>query len=165
MNDDEDDEVTKELYENVNVNLGYKDTEMTNVDQGASEQQNVSQESGFEQVEEDAHVTLTLVLDTQKADKLVQSSYVSSDFISKLLNLENPSPSDNEIASLMETIDRHAMAVPEIRSGFTTTIPPPPLFFNPLPQQTTPTPTPTTSETITSFPLLLDFSSVFRFND
>ncbi|GKD16489.1 hypothetical protein Tco_1205647, partial [Tanacetum coccineum] len=28
-----------------------------------------------------------------------------------------------------------------------------------------PTPTPTTSEAITSFPSLLDFSSVFRFND
>ncbi|GJU71101.1 hypothetical protein Tco_1262506 [Tanacetum coccineum] len=106
MNDDEDDEVTKELYEDVNVNLGNEDTKMTDDDQA-----------------------------------------------------------DNEIASLMETSARHAMAVPEIRSGFTTTIPPPPLFFNPLPQQTTPTPTPTTSETITSFPLLLDFSSVFRFND
>ncbi|GJW79826.1 hypothetical protein Tco_0143801 [Tanacetum coccineum] len=69
---------------------------MTNADQGASEQQNVSQESGFEQVEEDAHVTLTLVLDTQKADELVQSSSVSSDFTSKLLNLVNPSPVDNE---------------------------------------------------------------------
>ncbi|GKG42982.1 hypothetical protein Tco_0479666, partial [Tanacetum coccineum] len=103
MNDDEDDEVTKELYEDVDVNLGYKDTEMTNANQGASEQKNVSQESGFEQVEEDAHVTLTPVLDTQKADKPVQSSSISSDFTSKLLNLENPSPTDNEIASLMET--------------------------------------------------------------
>ncbi|GKA16232.1 hypothetical protein Tco_0695979 [Tanacetum coccineum] len=63
MDDEEDDEVTKELYKDVNVNLGNEDTEMTNVDQGASEQQNVSQESGFEQVEEDAHVTLTPVLD------------------------------------------------------------------------------------------------------
>ncbi|GJY95160.1 hypothetical protein Tco_0511521 [Tanacetum coccineum] len=46
-----------------------------------------------------------------------------------------------------------------------TTIPPPPYFFNPLPQQATPTPTPTTSEATTSFPALLDFSSVFKFND
>ncbi|GJZ90772.1 hypothetical protein Tco_0662699 [Tanacetum coccineum] len=52
--EDEDDEVTKELYEDVNVNLGNEDTDMTNADQGASEQQNVSQESGFEQVKEDA---------------------------------------------------------------------------------------------------------------
>ncbi|GKC16061.1 hypothetical protein Tco_1012843 [Tanacetum coccineum] len=84
MDDEEDDEVTKELYKDVN------------------------------QVEEDAHVTLTLVLDAQKTDEPVQSSCVSSDFTSKLLNLENPSPADNEIASLMETSARHAMAVPEI---------------------------------------------------
>ncbi|GJR67429.1 hypothetical protein Tco_0013494 [Tanacetum coccineum] len=37
----------------------------------------------------------------------MQSSFVSSDFTSKLLNLENPSPTDNEIASLMDTIVRH----------------------------------------------------------
>ncbi|GKG17337.1 hypothetical protein Tco_0362294, partial [Tanacetum coccineum] len=67
----------------------------------------------FEQVEEDAHVTITPVYDTQKADELVQSSYVSSDFTSKLLNLENPSPADNEIASLMETSTRHATVVPK----------------------------------------------------
>ncbi|GJV60072.1 hypothetical protein Tco_1466172 [Tanacetum coccineum] len=110
---------------------------MTNADQGATEQQNVSQQSGFEQVEEDAH----------------------------LLNLENPSPADNEIASLMETSARHAMAVLENTSGFTTTIPPPPPFFNPLLQQATPTPSPTTFEATTSFPSLKDFASVFKFNE
>ncbi|GJU27210.1 hypothetical protein Tco_1165831 [Tanacetum coccineum] len=165
MDEEEDHEVTKELYDDVNVNLGNEDTDMTNADQGASEQQNVSQESGFEQVEEDAHVTLTLVLDTQKVDEPVKSSSVSSDFTSKLLNLENPSPTDNEIASLLDTTARHATAVLEITSSFTTTIPPPPLFFNPLLQQATPTPTPKTSETTTSFPSLLDFSFVFRFNN
>ncbi|GJT12016.1 hypothetical protein Tco_0859058 [Tanacetum coccineum] len=126
VDDEEDDEVIKELYDDVNVNLGNDDTEMTDADQGASEQQNVSQESGFKQIEEDSHVTLTPVIDAQKADKPVQSSFVSSDFTSKLLNLENPSPDDNEIASLMETLDRHATAIPEITSGFTTTTPPPP---------------------------------------
>ncbi|GJX04174.1 hypothetical protein Tco_0190090, partial [Tanacetum coccineum] len=165
MYDDKDDKVTKELYEDVNLNLGNEHTEITNADQGASEQQNVSQESGFEQVEEDAHVTLTPVLDTQKADEPVQSSSVSSNFTSKLLNLKNPSPADNEIASLMETSARHATVVLEFTSGFTTTIPPPPLFFNPLLQHETPTPTPTTSEATTLFPLLLDFTSVFKFNE
>ncbi|GJZ30106.1 hypothetical protein Tco_0575153, partial [Tanacetum coccineum] len=159
MNDDEDDEVTKELYEDVNVNLGNEDTEMTNADQGASEQQNVSQESGFEQVEEDAHVTLTPVLDAQKADEPVQSSSVSSNFTSKLQNLENPSLADNEITLLMET------SAPEITSGFTTTIPLPPSFFNPLLQHATPAPTPTTSKATTSFTSLLDFASVFKFNE
>ncbi|GJT63456.1 hypothetical protein Tco_1006989 [Tanacetum coccineum] len=133
MYDDEDDEVTKELYEDVNVNLGNEATKMTNADQGASEQQN-------------------------KADEPVQSSSVSSNFTSKLLNLENPSAGDNEIALLMETSARHATVVPENTSGFTTTIPPPPRFFNPLLQQATPTPTPTNFEATTSFPSLLDFS-------
>nr|GEX39918.1 hypothetical protein [Tanacetum cinerariifolium] len=126
MDDDEDDEVTKELYEDVNVNLGNEDTEMADADRGASKQQNVSLKSGFEQVEEDAHVTITSVLDTQKANEHIQSSSVSSDFTRKLLNLENPSPADNEIALLMETFARHTTAVPKITSGFTTTIPPPP---------------------------------------
>ncbi|GKB41224.1 hypothetical protein Tco_0886166 [Tanacetum coccineum] len=101
--DDEDDEVTKELYEDVNVNLGNEDTEMTNVDQG-----------------DDEHV---------------KSSSVSSDFTRKLLNLKNPSPADNEIASLMETSARHATAIPEITSA------------------------------TTSFTSLLDFASVFKFNE
>ncbi|GKE70642.1 hypothetical protein Tco_1528714, partial [Tanacetum coccineum] len=46
-----------------------------------------------------------------------------------------------------------------------TTVPPPPLLFNPLQPQTTPTPTPTTAETTTSNPALLDFASVFKFNE
>ncbi|GKC17535.1 hypothetical protein Tco_1014317 [Tanacetum coccineum] len=108
MDDEEDDEVTKELYKDVNVNLGNEDTEMTDADQGALEQQNVSHESGFEQVDKDAHVTLTPVLDTQKANEPVQSSSVSSDFTSKLLNLEkfftlrsyNSTSSDSPSSSL-----------------------------------------------------------------
>nr|GEV17531.1 hypothetical protein [Tanacetum cinerariifolium] len=118
------DEITKELYKEVNMNLGNDDNEMTNADKGGSGQQNVSQGSGFEQVEEDAHVALTTILQTHKTDEPVQSSSVSFDFISKLLNLENPSLADNEIASLMET------SVPEITSCFTTTIPLPPMFNN-----------------------------------
>ncbi|GKC58085.1 hypothetical protein Tco_1085683, partial [Tanacetum coccineum] len=62
-----------------------------------------------------------------KADELVQSSSVSSDFTSKLLNLVNPSPVDNECF-----IDGNLSP-----SCYVTT----------------------------SFPSLLDFSSVFRFND
>ncbi|GKE83895.1 hypothetical protein Tco_1557637 [Tanacetum coccineum] len=123
MYNDEDDEVTKELYEGVNVNLG------------------------------------------NKADEPVQSSSISSDFRSKLLNLENPSPADNEIALLMETSDHHATEIPENTSSFTTTILPPPPFFNPLEQEATPTPTPTTSETTTSLPALPDFTYVFKFNE
>ncbi|GKC13761.1 hypothetical protein Tco_1010543, partial [Tanacetum coccineum] len=63
MYDEEDDKVTKELYDDVNVNLGNEDTDMTIDNQGASDQQNVSQESGFEHsfgksvhVEEPSHI-------------------------------------------------------------------------------------------------------------
>nr|GEX65231.1 hypothetical protein [Tanacetum cinerariifolium] len=91
-----DPNLINELYEDVNVNLENDDAEMTDANQGGSEQQNVSQESGFEQEEEDAHVTLTSFFDAQKADEPFQSSPVSSDFTSKFLNLENPSLANNE---------------------------------------------------------------------
>nr|GFD17141.1 hypothetical protein [Tanacetum cinerariifolium] len=45
--DEENDEVLKELYKDVNVNLEKDDVEMTNANQGGSEQKNVSQESGL----------------------------------------------------------------------------------------------------------------------
>ncbi|GJU80438.1 hypothetical protein Tco_1282803 [Tanacetum coccineum] len=166
MDDEEDDEVIKDLYDDVNVKLGNDDTKMTDDDQGASEQQNVSQESGFEKEEEDAHVTLTPVLDAQKADEPVQSSSVSSDFTSKLLNLENPSPVDNEIASLLETSTHNTTAIPKVISGFTTTTPLPTHFFNPLQQQQTPTTfTGTTSINLTvTLPEIPNFASVFKFD-
>ncbi|GJT46343.1 hypothetical protein Tco_0955058 [Tanacetum coccineum] len=80
FNDEEDDddyakEETKEeiydaeeLYRDVNVNLRKEDVEITDVDQGGADQHNVSQDSGFEQVEEDARATLTAVHDTQKTE-------------------------------------------------------------------------------------------------
>ncbi|GKB25277.1 hypothetical protein Tco_0864678 [Tanacetum coccineum] len=142
MDEDEDDEVTKELYRDVNINLGNKDVEMTNVDQGGEEQHNVSQDLRFQQEEEDAHVTLTTVHETQKTAGREQSSFVSSDFTSKLLNLDNTPPCLNEAR-----------------------IPPLPSSFIPFPQQTTPTPSPINSEATTSFTAFPDFSSVFRFND
>ncbi|GKB26411.1 hypothetical protein Tco_0865812 [Tanacetum coccineum] len=135
MDDEEDDEVIKELYDDVN------------------------------QEEEDAHVTLTPVIEAHKADEPIQSSSVSSDFTSKLLNLENPSPVDNEIASLLETSAHHETAIPEITYGFTTTTPPPTPFFNPLLQQQTPTFTTTTSKNPTvTLPKIPNFASVFKFD-
>nr|GEW50358.1 hypothetical protein [Tanacetum cinerariifolium] len=121
-------------------------------------------ESGFEQEEEDTHVTLTPVLDTQKTSGLTQRSSVSFKFTSKLLNLDNPSPADNEIAFLMDTTTHHATSIPEITSSFTTPTPLPPLFFNPLLQQATTTLTPTSLETTTSLPALPNFAYVFKFN-
>nr|GEU87220.1 hypothetical protein [Tanacetum cinerariifolium] len=74
IDEEEEDEVTKELYDDVNVNLGNDDTKMINADK---------------------------VLDAQKTGGPTQSSSVSSDFTSKLLNLDNPSLADNEVASLL----------------------------------------------------------------
>ncbi|GKE31647.1 hypothetical protein Tco_1450969, partial [Tanacetum coccineum] len=163
-NEEEKDDA-EELYRDVNVNLRKEDVEMTDADQGGADKHNVSQESGFEQVEEDAHVTLTAIHDTQKTEGSIQSSSVSFEFTDKFLNFENTSPADNKIASLMDTTVRHeepssqtssvfivpVTVIPEIMSAFTTTIPPPP--------------TPTSSEVTTLFLALPDFSSVFKFND
>nr|GEY67313.1 hypothetical protein [Tanacetum cinerariifolium] len=111
--DNEDDEEVKELYDDVNVNLGNVDAKMTVADQRTTEQ-HVSQE------EEDAHVTLTHVHDARKAGEPLQSSSVSSDFTSKFLNLKNPALTNTEIASLMKT------------SASQDTIPPtPPTLFIP----------------------------------
>ncbi|GKA71626.1 hypothetical protein Tco_0777765 [Tanacetum coccineum] len=103
MYDEEDDEVTKELYDDVNVNLGNEDTDMTIADQGASDQQNVSQ---------------------------FKNGASRGRLLIKLLNLDNPSHADNEIASLMDTTTQHATIIPEITSSFTTTVPPPPPFLH-----------------------------------
>nr|GFB21383.1 hypothetical protein [Tanacetum cinerariifolium] len=54
-----------------------------------------------------------------------QCSFVSSDFTSELINLNNPFPTDTTIASLIDITVHH-----EITSA--TTILPPPPFFNPL---------------------------------
>ncbi|GJR00771.1 hypothetical protein Tco_0523755 [Tanacetum coccineum] len=56
------------------------------------------------------------------------------------------------------------MVIPETSSADASTIPriiPP---ITPLPQQSTPTPAPTTETTTTSIPALPDFSSLFRFD-
>nr|GEY26313.1 hypothetical protein [Tanacetum cinerariifolium] len=66
MDEEEYDEVTKELYKDLNVNLGNNDAKMTDAGQSGVDQQNASQQSGFEQEDEDTHVILTHVLDTQK---------------------------------------------------------------------------------------------------
>nr|GEU85699.1 hypothetical protein [Tanacetum cinerariifolium] len=141
MDEEDEDDVTYELYEDLNINLGNKDADMNNAEQGGEDQHNASYESGFVQEEKDAHVTLTTVQD--KTEGPMQSSSISSDFTSKLLNIDNPSPYVNEIASMMNTA----------------TIPLTPPPFNPSPQQTTLTTIPTTSDATPSIPDLPYFSS------
>ncbi|GJT24560.1 hypothetical protein Tco_0894497 [Tanacetum coccineum] len=105
-NEEEKDDA-EELYRDVNVNLRKEDVEMTYADQGGADQHNVSQVSRFEHVEEDAHVTLTVVHDTHNTEGPMQGSSVSFDFTDKLPNFKNVSSADNEIASLMDTTIRH----------------------------------------------------------
>ncbi|GJR20602.1 hypothetical protein Tco_0969129 [Tanacetum coccineum] len=105
----------------------------------------------------------TPVLDAQKTDDPVQSSSVSLDFTSKLLNLDISPPRLDETSSQTSSLYTiPVIAIPEIISA--TTVPPPPPFFNPLQQEATPTPTPTTSEATTSTHALPNFDSVFKFN-
>ncbi|GKE74063.1 hypothetical protein Tco_1536104 [Tanacetum coccineum] len=146
-NDDSDHERTEsDIDENLNLNQSNEEhkeeeeeeyvDEFTNEEDNADNakedmkkrwmmlrnyQHNISQESGFEYVEEDAHVTLTPIHDTQKTERPMQSSYLSSDFIDKLLNFENASPANNEIASLMDTTIRHEE--PSRKTSFLYTVP------------------------------------------
>ncbi|GKF16933.1 hypothetical protein Tco_0061851, partial [Tanacetum coccineum] len=104
------DEEYKELYKDVNVSLkdakhkeeGKGDLEMT--DAGRDD---VSQEKSYEQVKDDAHVTLTAAYVIQKTEGPMQSSSVSSDFASQFLNLDNVPPVENEVVSMMNVKVRH----------------------------------------------------------
>nr|GEU31331.1 retrovirus-related Pol polyprotein from transposon TNT 1-94 [Tanacetum cinerariifolium] len=115
-----------------------------NDDEG-EDQQNASHESGFvQEEEEDAHVTLTTVHD--KTESPLQSSSISSDFTSKLLNLDDPSSDINSMTN-------------------TSTVPPPPLLVYPsshpttIPQQQTPDSTTTTTNPIMTLPKIPNFAS------
>nr|GEV87163.1 Gag-Pol polyprotein [Tanacetum cinerariifolium] len=98
-----------------------------------------------EQVVEDAHVTLT---SSQKTEGSKQSSSISSDIASKFLNLDNVPP----------VVDEFAFTAP------IPTVPPTITMITPLLQLMIPSPVPTTASTTTLIPTLLDFSSLFRFD-
>nr|GEV58227.1 hypothetical protein [Tanacetum cinerariifolium] len=149
MCEEEDDDVAKELYGDLIITQGLRDTDMTNVEQGGVDKPNYSHESGFVHKEEDAHVTLTTVHD--KTEGPLQSSSVSSNFTSKLLNLEDPSP---DINSLMDT----------------STVPQPPPPVNPsshltiIPQQQTPDSITATTNPMMTLPEIPNFASLFQFD-
>nr|GEZ70030.1 hypothetical protein [Tanacetum cinerariifolium] len=103
----------EDVDERVHTPLEYELTD----DEKIHDKENIDDEDRMDDEEED-----------EKTDEPVLNSSVSSNFTSKLLNLENPSPADNEITSLMDTTAHHATSVPKITSSFTTTIPPPRLF-------------------------------------
>ncbi|GJW86421.1 hypothetical protein Tco_0161761 [Tanacetum coccineum] len=179
----DDDEEYEELYKDVNVRLkdvehkeeGKRDADMTDAGRDG-----VSQEKSYEQVEDDAHVTLTVAYVTQKTKGPMQSSFVSFDFASEFLNLDNVPPTDNEVVSMMNVKVRHeepstrtpslltipVTIFPKTSIAATTTTPSTILPITPLLQLSTPTPTPapTTKTTTTSIYVLPYFSSLFGFD-
>ncbi|GKB50410.1 hypothetical protein Tco_0901163 [Tanacetum coccineum] len=153
----DDDEEYEELYKDVNVRL--KDVEHEEERKGDAEMTNAGRDDGtnettYELVKDDEHVILTTVHETQKTKVPLQSSSISSDFATQFLNLDNPSPADTEINSMMNIDVRH-----EEPSTQT-----PPLLTIPVMSTPTPTFAPTTETTTTSIPALLDFSSLFGFD-
>ncbi|GJW63600.1 hypothetical protein Tco_0115484 [Tanacetum coccineum] len=108
----------------------------------------------------------------------LQSSSISSDFATQFLNLDNPSPADTEINSMINIDVRHeepstltpplftilVTVIHETSSAATSTIPPPIPLFIPIPQTSTPTSAPTTETTTTSILALPNFSSLFEFD-
>ncbi|GJR31613.1 hypothetical protein Tco_1107845 [Tanacetum coccineum] len=165
-NDGNDDKVDSDRTESDREeipNLNQSNVEQTEEEEyRGEEQQNVSQVSSFEQVEEDFHVIVTPVLDAQKTDDPVQSSFVSFDFTSELLNLDNTPPHLDDTSSQTSSLFTvQVTAIPEITSA--TTVPPPPSSFNPLPQQATHTLI--TFEATTSTPALPDYPFVFKFKE
>ncbi|GJR70522.1 putative ribonuclease H-like domain-containing protein [Tanacetum coccineum] len=130
-----------------------------------------SQEKSYEQVVEDAHVTITT---SQKTEGSKQSSSTSSDFASKFLILDHVPPVVDDVASLMNVKTHQedsstqappllsvlVMAILKTSSVLATTIPLTIIMITPLPQLTTPSLAPTTISSTTSIPALPDFSSL-----
>ncbi|GJW31102.1 hypothetical protein Tco_0051134, partial [Tanacetum coccineum] len=109
VSEEEYDRIDEELYKDVNVKL--KEVEHGEEEKGDvvindASHDNVTQEKTYDQDEDDAHVTLIVVHDTQKNKVPLQSSYILSDFATQFLNLDNVSPADTEIISMMN-IDVH----------------------------------------------------------
>nr|GEV85402.1 hypothetical protein [Tanacetum cinerariifolium]GEZ17650.1 hypothetical protein [Tanacetum cinerariifolium]GEZ17652.1 hypothetical protein [Tanacetum cinerariifolium]GEZ17668.1 hypothetical protein [Tanacetum cinerariifolium] len=110
VDEEENDRIDEELYKDVNMKWKYVehreegkgDAEMT--DAGHDD---VTQETTYDQVEDDAQLTLTAAHVTQKTKVTLQSSYVSSDFATQFLNLDNVPLADNEIISMMNVDVRH----------------------------------------------------------
>ncbi|GKD54884.1 hypothetical protein Tco_1288271 [Tanacetum coccineum] len=87
-----DDEEYDDLYKDVNVRskvAEHEEVRKGDVEMTDATHESGSQEKSYEQVVEDAHVTLTT---SQKTEGSKQSSYVSADFASKFLILDCDTP-------------------------------------------------------------------------
>ncbi|GJU77290.1 hypothetical protein Tco_1274360, partial [Tanacetum coccineum] len=146
--DNDDDDGDNDDDDDGNSDDHDDDKEFDNEFYEEEEEENIDDDETMYDKEDDE--VIKEIYDDVNTGDPTQSSSVSSDFTSKLLNLDNPSLVDNEIASLMDTTGQHATVIPEITSSFTTTVPPPPSFLHTLQQEATLAPTPTTFITTTS---------------
>ncbi|GJR41647.1 hypothetical protein Tco_1309750 [Tanacetum coccineum] len=167
-NDEESDDVIKGDKEIVQGEGA--DSEMIDAQQG-----NENLETTQEQVVEDAHMLIYTV--TKKTEVPVTISSRSSDLAFKFLNFLDIPHTDAEIVSPLDVLVHHEVprtqeptfltiliSVITESSHVYTNIPQSSQTFTPLPIITTPNP-PLTIETINPLSTLLDFSSVFQFND
>nr|GEV96781.1 hypothetical protein [Tanacetum cinerariifolium] len=146
----DDDEKYDELYKDVIVRL--KVTEHEEVWKGDAKMTNTthesaSQEKSYEQVIEDAHVTLT---SSQKTKVFMMNVKTPHDELSNQASPNLLVP----MTGIPETSSSYVMAV-------TLTIQP----FSSIPQMTIPTHVPTTEPTTSSIPALPYFVSLFRFDE
>ncbi|GJU09834.1 hypothetical protein Tco_1132230 [Tanacetum coccineum] len=180
--DEEMDYTTSQLYDDVDIRLN----EPVNTDKGFiqkegtdAEKLNVQQGNKnpeISQVIEDAHVTLSTV--AKKTEVLVTSSSHSFELVAKFLNFSDIPYTDAEIVSPIDVHVHHEVPSKQTPTLFTvhvsvitessliysTVISQSIPSFTPPPPQSTPTPPPTTEAT--NLPsALLDFASVFQFND
>nr|GEY99291.1 hypothetical protein [Tanacetum cinerariifolium] len=173
-----DDEEYDDLYKDVNVRskvAKHEEVGKRNVEMTDTTSESGSQEKSYEQVIEDAHLTLTT---SQKTEGLKQSSSVSSDFASKFLILDNVPPVVDEVASMMNVMVRQEesrtraplfLSVPVTTNPETSTVPAitVPLTIQPftsIPQQSTPTLEPPAEPSTTLIHDLPNFSSLFGFD-
>ncbi|GJZ39191.1 hypothetical protein Tco_0585754 [Tanacetum coccineum] len=180
--DDKMDYTTSQLYNDVDIRLnepvdsdkgfvqeGGTDAAMTNI-----QQRNENPE--ILQVIEDAHVTLSTI--PQKTEVLVTSSSHSSDLAAKFLNFSDIPYTDAEIVSPIDVHVHHevpsqqtptllivpVLVISDSSPVFSTVIPQYLPSFTSPPQQSTPTPPPTTAA-INPQSALPNFAYVFQFNN
>nr|GEW26812.1 hypothetical protein [Tanacetum cinerariifolium] len=186
-NDDDIDDITNDDDDDVDRDADGDneacDSERTDSDEDENPtlNQNDDEEEEYEEymVKKGKKMQKRLMLVMMVKTKVpLQRSSISSDFATQFLNLDKPSPVDTKINSMMNIDVCHEepstqtsplLTIPitvilETSTAAASTIPltiPP---INPLSQQSIPTPALTTETTTTSIPELLDFSSLFGFD-
>ncbi|GJW94375.1 hypothetical protein Tco_0174047 [Tanacetum coccineum] len=170
------------IYDDANVELKDAepadeekgDEEMTHAEKVNVEHKEVSQEVIGDQVKDDAQEIVTTAFATQKTEVPLQSSFISSDYATKFLNFDNIPSGETEMISMIDIKVQHEdpsiqtsplltvpiTVIPETSTAPAITISPPIPPFIPLLQQSTPIPTPTTTEATTSTTVVPDSETV-----